>query len=239
MRNILIYFAVKYFGEWEQIYKALERKEEINIDEMDRWAEEYSHKVITIVDEEYPSKLKEIDRPPFVIFYKGNVNLLGEEAHWPIVAIRDYPTSKALKMIKNKITIHGYSSFLERDVLDNKMEKAVIVKDGGIDNTLIITEEKETCVMNNGGLIISEYPGYVIPSHRNWKRSNRIKIGLSNSLILLNSVKEKELFSIIGNTLREGRDVFCVVNEALKEDHNDILISKGAKPLVEEKDLTI
>lgn len=112
------------------------------------------------------------------------------------------------------------------------------MKDGGIENKLIITDEKEKEIIKEGGLIVSEYPGYVIPSEKNWKRSNRIKIGLSEGLVLINSIKEKGLFSIIGQTLREGKNVFCVVNENIKEDHNDILISKGAKAFNTILDLT-
>lgn len=34
---------------------------------------------ITIFDVEYPDELKEINCPPFVLFYKGNINLLKEK----------------------------------------------------------------------------------------------------------------------------------------------------------------
>jgi hypothetical protein len=65
------------------------------------------------------------------------------------------------------ITVSGYSSLYERDLLEKTNTPKIIVKDGGIDNTLIITRPLEDKLLREGNLIISEYPSYVIPSKQN------------------------------------------------------------------------
>jgi len=54
-------------------------KEDVDFRELNKFTKEYKGKYFTIVDKEYPNKLKMIDRPPFVIFYKGNLDLLNEK----------------------------------------------------------------------------------------------------------------------------------------------------------------
>ena len=232
MREILLYFSVKYLGDWEKIYNAIENKEDVDFNLLNKITEEYKGKYFAIVDKEYPNKLKMIDRPPFVIFYKGNINLLFEKKIiWPInsIEVADKEIKKQTKEFETEgiTTINGYSSTLEKKLLDNFSSKVIVVKDGGIDNSLVISEELENSILSKDNLIISEYPGHVIPTKGNWEESNRIKIGLSSSLLLLNSLKERELFMIIANTIHEGKEVYCLYDNNSKS-HNSVLIEKGA-----------
>jgi len=53
-------------------------QEKVNYKELEIFKKEYKNKYITILDKKYPSKLKAINKPPFVLFYKGDINLLLE-----------------------------------------------------------------------------------------------------------------------------------------------------------------
>lgn len=69
MRKQILYYAVKYKGEYNLIKRAIIKNEEwLNI--------EYDGKYITILDDEYPKVLFELKDPPFILFYEGNLELL-------------------------------------------------------------------------------------------------------------------------------------------------------------------
>jgi hypothetical protein len=98
------------------------------------------------------------------------------------------------KFKKNDLTIiNGISSTYERQLMEHYESNMVVVKDGGIFNTLVITKVLQDKFKTNNNLILTEYPGFTVPSRKNWIESNRIKMGLANSLVLLSSVKEKNL----------------------------------------------
>lgn len=68
--HIILYLYLKYEGNWNKIYNAILTKEEIDEDlyyTLD--VEGQKEKFVTILDEEYPDKLKKAYRPPFA-FHK-------------------------------------------------------------------------------------------------------------------------------------------------------------------------
>jgi DNA processing protein len=75
-RDILIYLAIKYSGDWSLIYQAIKNKEKVDLEDVEIVCKKYQNSVITIMDKDYPLKLKNIYHPPFVIFYKGDKSLL-------------------------------------------------------------------------------------------------------------------------------------------------------------------
>ena len=71
MNVILIYFARKYKGDWDKIYEALEKKEKVSISEIketEKWISETKLRIVTILDVDYPRKLKQAYKPPFVLW---------------------------------------------------------------------------------------------------------------------------------------------------------------------------
>ena len=74
-RTILIALAVKYQGDWQRIYNDIANKITPTSEEIAK-VEYLEKECITLLDENYPSMLKEIYKPPFVLFTKGNKDLL-------------------------------------------------------------------------------------------------------------------------------------------------------------------
>lgn len=67
---------------------------------------------ITIFDDEYPDELKEINCPPFVLFYRGNINLL-KEKKLCLVSLENNHSTKLLldqfiKDMINKMSLYLY-----------------------------------------------------------------------------------------------------------------------------------
>lgn len=81
MRYCLLHFALKYWYDWQDIYNAIKYRETVSqeyIDDLencDRSSENV--KFITILDRGiYHNSFLQLKKPPFLIFYRGNINIL-------------------------------------------------------------------------------------------------------------------------------------------------------------------
>lgn len=79
MNQTLLYFALKYDGEFIPIYNALKNKQPVNYEEYQRLTKNIKYSHITILDHRYPNFLKKLNAPPILLFYEGNLNLLKDE----------------------------------------------------------------------------------------------------------------------------------------------------------------
>ena len=80
MREVLIYFALKYKGNWELIHSAINLKEEIDINYLNVEMGKIKCNIVTLIDQNYPEQLKKIYQPPFVLFYYGDLSLLKNDS---------------------------------------------------------------------------------------------------------------------------------------------------------------
>ncbi len=235
MRDIIFYWAVKFFGDWERIYDALEEQQDVDFDQLEIWKEEYQDKYVTVLDDEYPSELKHINRPPFVLFYKGNKKIF-QNTHklWYYGSYYTDEYNNVVMEHKKEMEgghitpISGYTNEYERKVINNLNPKGmIIVRDSGIDSYINMTRiEEEHFIQDN--LIISEYPDKVIPSLNSWIQSGRIKYGLSNGMFVLNTLKERLMFKFMADALAENIRVFCYNKKIDLKSQNFMLISRGA-----------
>ena len=72
---ILLYFVLKYDGDFNKIYHAIDTNERIDFADFNKLIGTVKHKYITIVDPRYPEYLKDKTNPPIVLFYHGNIKL--------------------------------------------------------------------------------------------------------------------------------------------------------------------
>ncbi|WP_443626718.1 DNA-processing protein DprA, partial [Catenibacterium sp.] len=79
MEYILLYFSLKYHGQFDLIYKALERKEHVDESLKKELFATIKCSYTTIISDDYPQHLKFINCPPFVLYYYGSLSLLDNE----------------------------------------------------------------------------------------------------------------------------------------------------------------
>ncbi len=75
MNNVLLYFALKHDGDFEKIYNDIKAKVPVDENEFIKLKRGLKTKYVTILDNNYPTVLKQIACPPFVLFYEGNIRL--------------------------------------------------------------------------------------------------------------------------------------------------------------------
>ena len=78
-RENLLYLALKYKGEWNPIYEDVSNHVEIDEKEALKEISKVNSSYITILDEEYPESLRDAYKPPFVLFYYGDISLLSDK----------------------------------------------------------------------------------------------------------------------------------------------------------------
>lgn len=162
MEKVLLYFALKYKGDWDKIYKALESKEKIELEDLTREISKIGSQTTTIISNNYPDALKYTYKPPFVMFYKGDIELLSNFGEKQTLATPD----------KNG-SLNGY-------IKDNNNIKTMEVLNSGIKAHI---EHNEL----NKDLIISEsYEDYELSEKDITRNQLRFISSISNSVVLEN-----------------------------------------------------
>ena len=68
MRRFLLYFALKYDGDYKKILQAVSRKEHVENKDIENIESKIKCKYVTIIDREYPISLKQYKRRSSYVF---------------------------------------------------------------------------------------------------------------------------------------------------------------------------
>ena len=246
MNLVLIYFAIKYKGYFHDIYNAIKKKEFIQMEELEKIGEDLSSgkiKAITIIDEDYPEPLKQINQPPFVLFYEGNKELLKEKlimltGDFSNENINKFINESAFELSKNYTLVSNFSKGLDEKIIDNLIENnqnLILISSNGLTNPYFGKNINELKFNKDKYLIISEYPENVNLNHKRLIQRNRISIGLSEALIIASSYKESKISNLVSCALEQGKDIFCFPGLQSENDGNNLLIRDGAKMITSIK----
>ena len=246
MNLVLIYFAIKYKGYFHDIYNAIKKKEFIQMEELEKIGEDLSSgkiKAITIIDEDYPEPLKQINQPPFVLFYEGNKELLKEKlimltGDFSNENINKFINESAFELSKNYTLVSNFSKGLDEKIIDNLIknnQNLILISSNGLTNPYFGKNINELKFTKDKYLIISEYPENVNLNHKRLIQRNRISIGLSEALIIASSYKESKISNLVSCALEQGKDIFCFPGLQSENDGNNLLIRDGAKMITSIK----
>lgn len=207
-------------------------------------------KMITILDKNYPLKLKHIYDKPVILFARGNIDLLSEKSI-AIVGCRDCTeygqnTSKKLAydLSKNDFCVvsglaRGIDKFAHLGALEAN-GKTVAVIGNGLDN-IYPYENKNLYerIIQNNGLIVTEYIIGTKPNKMNFPARNRIISGLSDGVIVVEAKEKSGALITADFALEQGKEVFAVpgnINRLNSKGTNE-LIKDGANILTDYKDI--
>lgn len=248
IRKYLIALAIKYEGQWEQIYKAMFLKEEISDLEIEMYLKYLKCNVLTILDESYPDYLKQIIRPPFVLFYYGDISLISNyENNVAIVGSRD-ASSKGLKNVyeisKTVSSKYNIVSGLARGI-DAAAHLGAI--DGGGKTIAVLGCGIEECYptcnqdlyneIKQNHLLISEYYNYIPPYSRNFPHRNRLIVGFSKG-VLLGEAKPQSGSQITAHmALEMGRTLMSIPSNELNNSLCNLCIREGCPVVLEADDV--
>ena len=182
-------------------------------------------RIITIQDAEYPERLRYIPDPPLMLYVRGTLPVMDDEAAIGIVGTRKcspYGVAAAQK-IAEEIAIHGGLVVTGMATgIDAAAARGALKGGGSVVGVLgtgverVYPADKESVrlfedVLENDGCLISEYPPGSEPHGYHFPRRNRIITGLSVALVALEipTAKSGTMHSV-GHALEQGREIFIV-----------------------------
>ena len=229
----MISYAVYCNGEYREILKAINENisvPQVKIDD-----------AVTVFDDAYPSRLFDLKYPPFVLFYKGDISLINNEAIG-IVGSRKpcnyaLEATKALsKNNKNKVIISGLAKGIDTCAHENA-HKTIGILGCGIDYIYPFSNYDLFKKMEKSDLIISEYPGMCKPLAYHFPFRNRIIAALSQRVYVMQSAERSGTMTTVNECLEMGKEVRVLPYNIFDENgiHNNRLIYEGATPILKDE----
>tara|TARA_B100000315_G_C14595987_1_gene599366 strand:+ start:19061 stop:20155 length:1095 start_codon:yes stop_codon:yes gene_type:complete len=223
---------INNFDEWDFGDKQVRKATKMNVE------------ILTYWDDDYPRLLKKIYDPPVILFVKGNIEVLNEDA---------------ISIVGSRRTTH-YGTKMTTELASSLGKMGFVIVSGfakGIDTiahkSAIETNSKTTAVLGSGldiiypsqnkklfpqilknGAVISEFPFGTGPDAKNFPKRNRIISGLSHGTVVVEAGDKSGALLTAFNAVDQNREVFAVPGRIT--DSNSIgcnrLIRHGAIPVL-------
>ncbi|MBO5837758.1 MAG: DNA-processing protein DprA [Oscillospiraceae bacterium] len=177
--------------------------------------------ILTILDDAYPEKLRQIEDAPIVLYYKGILPDFDNNPTIGIVGTRKasaYGKNSAALLSSqiaacNGIVISGGASGIDTSALQSAVDadsRTVAVLGCGVDIAYPPTNRKLFSKILQRGCIVSEYPPQTQPKPWHFPARNRIISGLCDGVVVVEAPERSGALSTANHTLEQGRDVFAV-----------------------------
>ena len=239
MREQILYYAVKYKGEWKAMEKALHKKES--------WHKiPYAGKYVTIEDSTYPKRFYRLQNPPWILFYEGDISLC-DRSSIGVVGSRKC-TSYGLAMCEHlvfqcrqqAVIVSGLAKGIDACAHQAALAFHTIGIIGcGLDIAYPKSNHKLYEQMREHHLIMSEYPNGTIPFAYHFPWRNRLIAAASDALVVVEAAKRSGSMLTVNEALCLDIPVYCfphVFGTACGEGCN-LLISQGANILMDDQDI--
>ena len=210
-------------------------------------SKEQNIKSIDILNKNFPQKLKHIENPPQILFYKGNYNAVINENTVAIIGSRkSYKESeKNAYEISKRLSIERYSiisglaigcdTYAHKGCLDSK-GMTVGVLSNGLDK-IYPAQNRELAenIIKNNGCLLSEYPIGFSSFKKNFIERDRIQSGLSLGTIVIQASIKSGTMHTANFTLQQNRALFCFdIDESGNKfllDNNKAISIKGKEDI--------
>jgi DNA processing protein len=205
--------------------------------------------VLTLQDESYPRRLKEIDQPPPVLFVKGK--LLPQD-DWAVAIVgtrqnsaygRQLTEELAGFLAQNKVTvISGLARGIDIVAHEAALKaggRTIAVLGCGVDQIYPPEHRIFAEKMMKNGALVSEYALGTPPDGINFPPRNRIISGLSLSTVVVEAGETSGALITATFAVNQGREVFAVPGNyySPKSKGTNRLIRDGARPLLDFNDI--
>jgi len=247
-RDILIYLSIKYKGDWDDIYGAIKRKEHIDESSFNDLTSLVKAKTLTILDKAYPEHLKQCHKPPFVLYYYGDADLLSHPQE-TIAYIGSRKASEygqrmariiVSELAKRMVIVSGMARGIDTTAHETALSangRTIAVLGSGIDYCYPRENSELYAKIKDEQLVISEYPGKTEPDQGQFPLRNRIIAMLSKAVIVGEADMKSGTLITVSFALSSGRDVCCVPYPGDINSACNSLIKQGAKLVENARDV--
>lgn len=194
--------------------------------------------IITLFDKEYPTNLKVINNPPYILYVKGDLSVLKGTL---IAVVGSRKATSYGKWVAEKLTrelsnlgvtiVSGFANGLDTIAHETAIKnntKTIAVFGSGID---VIYPKKNynlyQDIISNGALV-TEYTFGMRPLASNFPNRNRIISGLCEGVLVIEAKQKSGTLITASYAAEQGREVFAVPGNI------DSLYSKGTNALIKD-----
>lgn len=206
-------------------------------------------RVLTLLDDDYPTNLRQIDVPPPLIYVRGSL-LPSDE--WAIGVVgtrrasvygREVAHTLGRELAAAGATVVsglalGVDTVAHRAALEAG-GRTLAVLGSGVDQIYPPDNRGLAQQIIQQGALISEYPLGVRPDANNFPPRNRIISGLSRGVVIVEASNRSGALITAKFAAEQGRDVFAVPGSILNPGSAgcNALIQQGATPLLSPQDV--
>jgi len=238
-RKILAFLSLKYDGDWNRIYDDISARKEYEEKEVEEALKKIKSNYIVFSDPEYPESLRQCCKPPFVLFYAGDISLLSDTHNkLAVVGTRD-PSEYGLrvtndfvsKLAKDFVIISGLALGIDSAAHKACIEnggKTIAVLGHGLNKYYLDINKDLFEIIKEKHLIITEYPDDVPPEPKNFPVRNRIIAGLCDNVLIPEGRKRSGTQVTAHLMARKGGNVCCVPTRIDEDSICNSLIASGA-----------
>ena len=208
------------------------------------------YQIITLDDEEYPKKLKNIVNPPCVLYVNGDISNIDKKLCISIVGTRNatiYGIQMASEIAydlskENTIIISGGAMGIDRAAHKGTLDaggNTIAVLGCGINYKYLAENKQLRNEISKTGALISEYPPDFPAFSSNFPIRNRIISGLSSGTVVIEAGAKSGSLITANLANDQNRDVFVVpVDMRSPVAQGTIsLIRDGAKIITSAQDI--
>lgn len=184
------------------------------------WAQKSDCTLLTLADEAYPKRLKEIASPPLLLFVQGDVALLDEPQIGMVGSRKPTPQGRQdafdfaqqlsqWGLIVTSGLALGIDGACHEGVL-SVGNSTIAILGSGLTN--IYPKEHLSCAHRilEKGALVSEIPIGFPPKKEHFPRRNRIISGLSLGVVVVEAAKKSGSLITANYALEQGREVFAL-----------------------------
>lgn len=199
----------------------LEKRELFRADEIWGECERQFLDIITYQDARYPKRLRNIYSPPAVLYVKGKLPNVDENAAIAVVGTRraSYYGVKMARSIANDIARCGaiVVSGLTRGI-DAAAAEGALLADGRVIAVLGTSHEKDRNFLSADvavkGAVISEYAPTMPMKRGYFRERNRISAGLSVGVVAVEAPESSGTALFVAEAAEQGKEIFAVPTTA-------------------------
>ena len=178
--------------------------------------------VVTLEDEAYPDRLRQVELPPPLLFVRGSADAMNTRQAVAVVGTR-WPTDKGRLIaawIGSALARTGAVVVSGLAIGIDGVAHASVVGEGGTTVAVLgggharlfpkAHERLAEAIVDAGGAVVSELPPDTSPSRGTFPRRNRLVSGLSDATVVVEAGRRSGALITAGWALEQGRECFLV-----------------------------
>lgn len=206
--------------------------------------------ILTFRDAGFPSRLRNVEDGPVLLYYKGTVPDLDVQPVIALVGTRK-ATPYGLRIARTiagqiaacgGLVVSGGASGVDSAAMEGALHagyRTVAVLGCGVDVVYPASNRKLFDDVTGNGCLLSEYPPGAKPEYWHFPQRNRIISGICHGVLVVEAPRKSGALITARCALDQGRDVYTVpgnIDSAACEGSNALLMD-GAQPVMSGWDL--